>query len=193
MFTCILFDFFDVIRTDGYKRWLEARDIELEGPYVTITERFDAGIITLEGFFEELAAIEGLDAKEIKAEQETYSNINYGVLKIIDELHGPYKIGLVSNCGSEFLRGLLAEHDLDKYFDEIIISSEVGAIKPNPKIFEIAIERIGVNADETIFIDDKSKYIAGAEQIGITGIHFPNFDGSIKLREDLIKLGIEFS
>ena len=105
-------------------------------------------------------------------------------------LKAKYRIALLSNAPSAFIRELLAAHELERHFHEIVISSEVGMIKPSTEIFEYTLSRLGVPAVEAIFIDDNPGHVAAAEKLGITGIQFLS---AKQLRSDLIKAGIQIS
>ncbi|MEF7495421.1 HAD family hydrolase, partial [Lysinibacillus sp. RSDA_15] len=63
--------------------------------------------------------------------------------------------------------------NLDRYFDTVIISEEVGWSKPDGRIFEIALKRLNVKPENTLFIgDDLVKDIGGCQQAHIKGIWF---------------------
>ncbi len=84
-----------------------------------------------------------------------------------DDFH--LKLGLVSNFTirhaiHEFLKHL----DLESFFDVVIVCSEVEIRKPHPRIFEIALEKMSVKPDESVFVgDDIDCDIAGANNIGM--------------------------
>lgn len=79
------------------------------------------------------------------------------------------KVCVVSNFDDR-LRPLLAAMDLDHLFDEIIVSSEVGAEKPNPKIFDAACSAMGVDPSSDFVLhvgDDRRNDVWGARACGI--------------------------
>jgi 2-haloacid dehalogenase len=57
-------------------------------------------------------------------------------------------------------------------FDDAVISGHVGAVKPDPRIFEILFERVGRRPDELVFVDDQIKNIEAARALGMPAIHF---------------------
>ena len=57
-------------------------------------------------------------------------------------------------------------------FDEIVVSGEVKLLKPDPRIYEVFLERINRSADECVFIDDSAANIAAADELGFKAIHF---------------------
>lgn len=78
-----------------------------------------------------------------------------------------YRIGLLTNIMPGFVLAMRARGLLpDVNYDVIIDSSEVGAIKPDLRIFEIANERAGVRSEEILFVDDSRPNIMAADQLG---------------------------
>jgi putative hydrolase of the HAD superfamily len=78
--------------------------------------------------------------------------------------------------------------DLFKSFDPLIFSCDVGFRKPDPKIYEIALEKLKCDPEECIFIDDKKRNSDGAEKLGMKGIVFEEVS---KLIEDLSNFGVK--
>jgi haloacid dehalogenase superfamily, subfamily IA, variant 3 with third motif having DD or ED/haloacid dehalogenase superfamily, subfamily IA, variant 1 with third motif having Dx(3-4)D or Dx(3-4)E len=82
------------------------------------------------------------------------------------------RTALLSNSwGNEYDRS-----DWHEMFDTVVISGEVGMRKPEPGIFELVLDRIGLPADECVFIDDMAHNIVAAEQAGLVGIVHRTFD-----------------
>ena len=107
------------------------------------------------------------------------------LVEYIRSLRGKYKTGLISNAWSD-LRDFVVREKFDDAFDKMIISAEVGAMKPEPKIFQIALEQFGLSPDEAVFLDDFYVNIEGCEKVGIKGIHFKDAESAMqKLKEIL--------
>ncbi len=189
MYKAIIFDFFDVIRTDAYKTWLNLHNYRLEGDFLEVVQRMDRGEILLDAFLSRLSEITGQPPEDIFDEMERGAAVDQQVLDIISRLRSRYKVGLLSNAPSSFLRSLLADHDLEKHFDTIIISSEVGMIKPHPEIFQHILDEMGVKPHEAVFIDDNPKNVAGGEAVGIQGVVYTD---PASLRAQLSVLEISF-
>jgi len=82
------------------------------------------------------------------------------------------KMGLLSN-GWPSTRSFIDERwHIADIFDDMVISAEVGLAKPDQRIYQLALDRLGVEAEQTIFIDDFDENIQGARDLGIHGIHF---------------------
>ena len=73
------------------------------------------------------------------------------------------------------------------WFETVLVSGEHGLIKPDARIFELLLERIGREASACIYIDDSAKNIAAAEALGFEAIHF---QGPEELRGELTGLGL---
>jgi putative hydrolase of the HAD superfamily len=96
--------------------------------------------------------------------------LNKGVKKNLERLSKKYRLGVLSNSLPSRKHHELKIDDIDRYFDQIIISSEEGVRKPNRKIYEIAIESSGFKPNEILFIDDKVSSLKGAVESGIENV-----------------------
>jgi len=79
------------------------------------------------------------------------------------------KIAIVSNC-TENTRAMLVATGVDDLADELVLSCEVGSMKPYPEIYVTALEELGVAAVDAVFIDDQPTFCVGAEAVGIRPI-----------------------
>jgi putative hydrolase of the HAD superfamily len=64
-----------------------------------------------------------------------------------------------------------APFKLDENYDAVVISHEVGLRKPDPEIFKIAVDRLGSEFDQCVFIDDVARYLDVARTLGMGTIH----------------------
>jgi putative hydrolase of the HAD superfamily len=96
------------------------------------------------------------------------------------------RTGLISNSwgAGRYDRDLLPQ-----LFDGIVISGDVGMHKPQPEIFRLGAERIGVPPEECVFVDDLKENCAGAEQVGMAAILHRGSEATIAELERL--LGVE--
>ena len=107
------------------------------------------------------------------------------LVEYIRSLRGKYKTGLISNNWSD-LRDFVIREKFDDAFDEMIISAEVGAMKPEPKIYQIALGKFGVKPREAIFVDDFYVNIEGCEKVGMKGIHFKDVESTLRQLKALL-------
>ncbi len=107
------------------------------------------------------------------------ASFNYlfdGVIEILDYLKPKYEMHIITNGFSEVQCKKLVNSKIDGYFDKIITSEEVGVKKPNPKIFEYALEQAGAKIKESVMIGDNWEAdIMGAKDYGMQVI-FCNFE-----------------
>ena len=94
-----------------------------------------------------------------------------GLLNFMRGLRKKYKVGLISNAWSG-LRPWIVSQKFADVFDAMIISAEVGVGKPDARIFQIALEKLGVAPAEAVFLDDFPGNVEGARRIGMQAIHF---------------------
>lgn len=186
MIKAILFDFFGVIRQDAFHMWLENHGYTRNDAPGDVSRRMDLGQINGEQFVAELAEISGQTLEEINAEFAQNERFNNEVISYVEELKEKYLIALLSNAESDYLRNILSEHELDLLFDIILISSEIGIAKPDKEMFELALDKLGVTAGESIFVDDQQKNIDAAEKLGIKGIQFEDIDSLRKSMDEIL-------
>ncbi len=94
------------------------------------------------------------------------------LVAFIRGLRARFQTGLISNAWLE-LRELLEGHwHIDDAFDDLVISAEVGLVKPDPAIYKLALERLNVEADQAVFVDDFTQNIAAAADVGMHAVHF---------------------
>jgi epoxide hydrolase-like predicted phosphatase len=96
------------------------------------------------------------------------------------------RTGLVSNSWGT---SIYDPDVLDDLFDEVVISGEVGLHKPQPEIYALAAERLGVEPEGCVFVDDLRENVHGAEQVGMTAVLHRDPEATVSRLEEL--LGIE--
>ena len=85
---------------------------------------------------------------------------------------------LVSNCG-DHTRGVLLHFGFDALVDEFVLSSEVGFLKPDARIFQFALDRLGVAAESAVFVDDKVSFCRAARALGVGAVHLVRESGPV--------------
>jgi HAD superfamily hydrolase (TIGR01509 family) len=76
------------------------------------------------------------------------------------------EIAIVSNC-SESTRALLEATGITDMVDELVLSCEIGATKPSPAIYQAALDGLGIDARDAVFVDDQRGFCSGAARLGI--------------------------
>jgi len=93
--------------------------------------------------------------------------------EVLDYLFGKYKLHIITNGFHKVQHVKLQYANLTKYFDAIITSDKIGVMKPNPKIFEVALETVNAKSSESVYVGDDLKVdIIGCQNCGIDGVYF---------------------
>lgn len=191
--TTIIFDCFGVICTKPIESWFRKNlgDWEVSKVYFKdLAHRFDMGVLNEVTTAEELGTKVGRTAEQVQEEIDGFFTVDHELTDYIAELKGKgYKIGLLSNGHHlSFERKFFSKYEWFKpLFHHLVISSEVGMVKPNRDIYEHALGLFDATPEETIFIDDSQVNVDGANAVGISGVFYESL---LKLKEDLKKFGI---
>jgi epoxide hydrolase-like predicted phosphatase len=184
MIRAIIFDFGRVISAPKPSSLFRSYEDELGLEPGTINPiMFDSqawqdalvGRKTVEEFWHEIGPELGLNSvKEVDAFRHRYradEEINEGVLDVISRLHGNYKLAVLSNSPPG-LAHWLADWKLLNFFEVVFCSGDEGIAKPDPNAFELTLERLGLQPDEAVFIDDTREHVEAAQKLGLQGILF---------------------
>lgn len=109
---------------------------------------------------------------------------------LVEELHGRYKLAVLSNANwteEELAEEIIKRGGQPSLFDAIISSATVGLSKPDPAIFQLALERLNLSAEECIFTDDLETFTAVAARLGF---HTFTFTNPAEFREYLEEKGV---
>ena len=110
-------------------------------------------------------------ADEITREFFDGDRVDEELVAFLREQRPERKVALISNAWSG-LRAFITRKGFADVFDHMIISAEVGLMKPDARIYQLALEEIEAKGDESVFIDDVLANVEGARSIGMLGIHF---------------------
>jgi len=98
---------------------------------------------------------------------------NPEMIELMRELKAAgYRMAMLTNNVREWEPLWRSMLPVDEIFEEIVDSAFVGCRKPEPRIYELTLERIGMAAEACLFIDDLQPNIEGAEAAGMSAVHF---------------------
>lgn len=112
------------------------------------------------------------DLEKVEREYLDTIELNEGFIDFISAAGKSFKAAIISNDSSRWSRYLREKFDMNKYFDAISISGELQIKKPDRRIFELTVNKLGCTADECFYVDDREEYLAAAEELGMTPILF---------------------
>ena len=99
-------------------------------------------------------------------------SLDLALVNFIKELRAEgIPVGLMSNNIPE-LQKELQDLNLIQHFTEVVLSANIGIMKPDPGAYEAILRKLNATSHQAIFIDDSLENIEGAEAIGMKGIHF---------------------
>jgi len=155
-----------------------------------LVSRFETGRIASEPFVGELSTLLGL-----KTTYSEFCDLWTSVFfedtlvpeSLIAGLHGRHRLLVLSNTNPIHFSMLKARYPVFSHFDDFVLSYEVGALKPDAKIYRKAIERAECLPEECFFTDDIAINVEAARKNGMDAIQFFSAD---QLEEELKARGV---
>jgi putative hydrolase of the HAD superfamily len=170
MVRAVIFDYFGVLASDEFFESLAGDDKNI----VELSREVNLGQLHWQDFLQRLAAETGKTTTEVTEAYER-QRLNPEMVALAARLHDNYKTAILSNASAEFLQPVVMQAHLDRVFDAIVMSSEVGHAKPEAEIYELAASRLEVKLTQCIFTDDRPDFCQAAEALGMQAITYQNF------------------
>lgn len=82
------------------------------------------------------------------------------------------KTAFLSNGVAEIMARIRKDRPLERWFDAVVVSCELGVVKPDAGIFQLCLERLGTSPGRTLFVDDRRENTDGAAAVGIVTVTF---------------------
>jgi glucose-1-phosphatase len=154
--------------------------------------RFETGLVDPQDFVTELSDMLGLNVGYDQFCQ-IWSSIFLPDTLIPDDMLGSlsqrYRMLLLSNTNAIHFGMIRERYPFVRHFHDMVLSHEVKAMKPSPKIYREAIARAGCAPEECFFTDDILAYVEGARKEGIDAEQFTSLE---KLQQDLRRRGVDW-
>lgn len=201
MIKALIFDFGNVVVTNDWDYVCPEKDKEFTSYFGVTMQDFkrgwDAawplmrvGDVSEDEFwrlFLTKSGVHNIDIPHAKKLWRKYQSTLPGMIDLIIRLRNRYILVGCTDNGKEWVDYYKQTYYLDSYFDAIVCSADVKYHKPNPKIYEMAIEKTGVDPNEIVFIDDSTLPLEGAKKAGMHTLRFTN---ATQLEQDLKKIDI---
>jgi len=201
MIKAVIFDLGKVIVPFDFKRGYQAmakvcsysaEDIPKRIGSTDLVTRFESGQVSPEDFVNELCGILDLQMEYARF-CEIWSCIFLPETlipeRLFEGIRQRYRLLLLSNTNAIHFQMIRNNYPLLRHFDEYVLSYEVGAMKPSPRIYEQAIARAGCEPAECFFTDDIPEYVAGAKKAGIDAVQF---ESAAQIERELRKRGVSW-
>jgi epoxide hydrolase-like predicted phosphatase len=141
------------------------------------------GNITVQQHWQSVAAQLEIPPEETQSFFETFwstDEIDRPLIDFVRLLRKFYKTGLLSNAWDDLPEVIENRWQVADAFDDIIVSAIVHLAKPDPRIYRLSLERLGVQPGEAVFFDDMLVNVEAACQVGMLGIQFQNRSQALK-------------
>lgn len=200
MIRAVIFDFGGVIvRTAdaaGRRRWEEQLELPPKALEALVfdsepAKRATLGQATESEVWAHVARTLNLDDAQLQACQRDFwggDRLDTELVDLIQSLRPRYRTGILSNAWPRARTAFTERFGLDAAVDDILISAEVGLAKPDPRIYQLAAERLGVRPEEAVFVDDYAPNVEAAQAAGMRAIHFR---AGLDVRAALRAAGVE--
>jgi len=98
--------------------------------------------------------------------------LDLDLVNFVRALRHSRRTALLSNAFSDLRAWITQQGRFEDAFDDMLISAELGMVKPDPRIYRIALNRLDIEPSQAIFIDDFTHNVEGAKSVGMHAIHF---------------------
>ena len=149
------------------------------------------GTITEDDVHQAITDRLGLDGQQLAAFmadiwREYLGTANTGLIEYARRLRPRYRTGILSNSFVGAREREQAAYGFEDLVDQIVYSHEAGMSKPDPRIYALTCARLGVRPQETVFLDDAGRCVAGAREAGIHAVRYQDNAQAIEEIEKLL-------
>lgn len=151
-------------------------------------EAANVGAITAEEYCRRCAPRLGTDPDRVRELIETAYTGEYldaALAAYARSLRPRVRVAALTNSWS-FGRDLIARSGIGDLFDLVVSSAEEGVRKPDPRIYGITLERLGIAPAEAVFVDDVEENVAAARALGIHSLLFTSTDAAVRELDALL-------
>ena len=177
MIKAVIFDCFGVLAVDSWLPFKEEHfggDPRLVDAATKLNRQADSGVISNQEFIEEIARLAGV-ATELASQEIGRNPANRPLFNYIEQnLKGKYKLGVLSNASTDWTSRLFTPEQLE-LFDAIVMSYQIGFIKPDPRAYQAISEKLNSNLEQCVFIDDQERHCDAAREIGMKAVWYRDF------------------
>lgn len=181
MIRAIVFDCFGVLAEDGwlpFKRKYVRENAQLIEQLADLGKQNEYGLISNDEYFSRAAQAVEVQEEVLRAAVNRRVPNEELFEFIVKTLKSRYKIGLLSNANYDVVHELFTKEQ-SQVFDAAVLSFESKLVKPDSRMFELMVARLGVELDECLFVDDVERYCVAAESIGMKSILYQDLNQCI--------------
>lgn len=186
MIKAVIFDCYGVLAANASDVAFEMLGGDLIAHRRRIDEiylQFDLGIMNRAESHAQMAELVEVSAERWEQAINEAHGVNGVLVEFAKDLN--VKRSILSNIGRESFDRLLNKVDFS-FFDDMVLSGDVGMVKPDARIFELAAARLEVEPEECILVDDMIANVEAAKRAGMVGVHYQSSAETIKALKVLL-------
>lgn len=172
MVKAIIFDCFGVLYQGSHEHLMDRCSLENRAVLKDLSVASDYGYVTREEYIDGASELIGVSRTEIESITSMSHVRNEQLLDEVRRLRSTYKTALLSNIGKDVMNDLFTEQEFQELFDVVVLSSDIGMVKPNPEIYEYTANKLGIVPSECVMVDDLITNVSGAISIGMAGVQY---------------------
>jgi len=133
----------------------------------------------------------GLSEEEINQVRSDFwagDNLDEDLVDFLRDLRPKYKTVLLSNAWDDLRQMIEDVWQIDDAFDQLIISAEIGLVKPDLVIYQWMLAELGLEPSHAVFVDDFPHNVEGAQAAGLQAIHFRSPDQALGELQTLLEI-----
>lgn len=176
----VIFDCFGVLYGGSLETLVSMCPADRVAELHELSVSCDRGYITTEYFFEQVSEMTGKPVDVLHAIASARHTPNQDLIDFAASLRGKVKIGFLSNIGSGVMDTVFPLADRRRLFDAEVLSYDVHLVKPDPQIFELMAEQLGLDPSDCVMVDDLEENCRGAELAGMRAIQHQTNETTIK-------------
>ncbi len=201
MIKAVIFDFGGVFdqkheALEGFRAAAERYNLQPQAFYDLLYggeawQQAKLGAMNADGYWRSIMAQLGHepsgDVQTFRSELFAGHELDAGVVRIAQRLHGRLPLALLSNATDELEMVLRERWGIDHLFQVVVNSARVGVAKPDPRAYQLALDGLRCRPHEALFIDDKPRNVRAAVELGIPSVLFT--DAGV-LEQELVARGL---
>lgn len=177
----IIFDCFGVLTIDAQQSYYDRFTREQSHEFYNMNQMRDHGYLDQDSYFIGVSRLSGDPVEKVRSHFLENHHLNEELLDFIRaELKSSYKIGMLSNMGRGWIDDFFGAQLLEDVFDAVVLSGEEGITKPDRLMYERTAERLGVEPEACIMVDDIEGNCTGAREVGMQAILFEDTPQTIR-------------
>lgn len=187
MIKAVIFDLYGVLIANSWQEFKHAYFTIGSPEWQTMVELgrcVDAGTAEYETFVDYISDYTGESQDAVRGHLE-HNVANEQLLEYVElKLKPHYKLGVLSNASTRLSNEILSANQA-ALFDAVILSRDVGHVKPDPQMYLAIAEKLEVMPTECLYVDDQALYVEGANAVGMTGVVYRDDDQVIRTLEKI--------